>query len=104
MFLFIQFLLLVIRTNKSNKSNLTEHNTFVPTGIQETSHENPETEVVIDTIQETPIPFQRSTEFDIDDVIYIVFDIETTGYSRVRHSIIKTACIMLDSNGDVILD
>jgi uncharacterized protein YprB with RNaseH-like and TPR domain len=42
------------------------------------------------------------TIVDLDNAIYVVFDLETTGLSQERHSIIEIACLMLDCNGHTI--
>jgi DNA polymerase III subunit epsilon len=41
---------------------------------------------------------------DLEKVIYIVFDIETTGFSRQRNSIIEIAAQLIDPNGNQIID
>jgi hypothetical protein len=46
----------------------------------------------------------QSTNFDSNECIYIVFDLETTGRSTERHNIIKLACELVDCSGNVIQD
>jgi DNA polymerase III epsilon subunit-like protein len=69
---------------------------------QETSTENLELVNIPDGTLGTPIVPRSTTTLDLDNAIYIVFDLETTGFSQEHHSIIKIACLMLDSNGDTI--
>jgi DNA polymerase III epsilon subunit-like protein len=39
---------------------------------------------------------------DVDRAIYIVFDLETTGFSKDRNYVIDIACEMVSSTGDII--
>jgi DNA polymerase III epsilon subunit-like protein len=95
----MQYLLLGIQTNTLSTSNLVVDNAADPAALQESSHENLEVGVNNDTVLQTPRTLRNTSDFDIDNVVYIVFDIETTGFSRIRHSIIEIACILLDPFG-----
>ncbi len=55
-------------------------------------------------IMETPHVNQSPQLLDIDNVIYIVFDIETTGFSKDRNHIIEIACEILGGDGHRISD
>jgi DNA polymerase III epsilon subunit-like protein len=52
----------------------------------------------------TPPTRLQSTNFNINDCIYIVFDLETTGRSTERHNITELACELVDCSGSVIDD
>jgi DNA polymerase III alpha subunit (gram-positive type) len=73
-------------------------NTADHSGLQATSYENLEVGENNETILQTPQTLWNTSDFDIDDVLYIVFDIETTEFSCVHHSIIEIAYIMLGAS------
>jgi DNA polymerase III epsilon subunit-like protein len=50
----------------------------------------------------TPPARLQSTNLDINECIYIVFDLETTGRSTERHHITELACELVDCSGSVI--
>ena len=49
-----------------------------------------------------PVPHEDISQIDIESVLYIVFDIETTGFSKDRHHIIEIAAQTLAPNGEAI--
>jgi DNA polymerase III subunit alpha, Gram-positive type len=58
---------------------------------------------VADTFIAPPTRLQ-STNFNINECIYIVFDLETTGRSTERRNITELACELVDCSGSVIND
>jgi DNA polymerase III alpha subunit (gram-positive type) len=58
-------------------------------GVEETSQVLP---VVATVVQDT-------STVDLNKVLYVVFDLETTGRSRQRDKIIEVAAQILDPNG-----
>ena len=58
------------------------------------------------TPQESAHAWSRSNQWaqvastvNIEDVVYLVFDLETTGFSRNKHKIIKILALILNSEG-----
>ena len=51
-------------------------------------------------------PSRDTQTFSIDSTgnIYIVFDLETTGFSKERHHVCEIACELLDSDGNPLTD
>ena len=47
---------------------------------------------------------RSASSINFESCIYCVFDLETTGLSKLRHNIIEISSILLDSNGILIED
>ena len=52
----------------------------------------------------TITPIRQPSSINWENVIYVVFDLETTGFNRQRNEIIELSAIILDRNGIMIED
>jgi DNA polymerase III alpha subunit (gram-positive type) len=52
----------------------------------------------------TPLIFNDEEDFDVSHTIYVVFDLETTGFSKERNYIIEIAAQILDHHGQTMED
>lgn len=62
--------------------------------------ENP----TLGTAFSTPYRYTKHVEFDCDEMLYCVFDLETTGFSKDRNFIIEIACMLCDEVGKPLPD
>ena len=60
--------------------------------------------VALGTQVYTPVQYQEHVHFDVDETLYCILDLETTGFSKDRNYIIEIACMICDDEGNILSD